>query len=93
MEKSYEYPLLPEWTTDELISVINFYVAVENLYEKGTKRAEFIDKYQKFCQIVPAKMTQKQLDKEFERVSKLSIYRAVKYVQAQSNDFVVYRED
>lgn len=89
--ENFEYPLLPEWTTAEIIEMSAFYEAVEKLYTTGIKRADFLERYQKFCEIEPAKMTQKQLDKAFEKASGMSIYQAVKYAQQNQKDFICYK--
>lgn len=89
--ENFEYPLLPEWNTTEIIEISAFYEAVEKLYTTGIKRSEFLNKYQIFCQIEPAKMTQKQLDQAFEKASGLSIYKAVTFVKQSQQDFVCYK--
>ena len=92
MNENFAYPLLPEWTTKEIIAIVDFYAAVEKLYDAGLKRAEFLKHYQNFVQIVPAKMIQKQLDKEFQKASGLSIYKACQAVKNSSAEFVLWRE-
>ena len=78
MADSFAYPLRPEWTTSEIITVSEFYTAVEKAYTTGINQEEFLEKYQAYRQVVPAIMDQKQLDREFLDNSGYSIYQAVK---------------
>ncbi|KRL14184.1 UPF0223 family protein [Schleiferilactobacillus perolens] len=74
---NYSYPLRSEWRTDEIITVMAFYNAVEAVYEKGFPRKELLAAYQAFKEVVPDKMTEKQLDAEFNESSGYSLYRAM----------------
>lgn len=53
--ENYEYPLMPEWNVSGVIVATDLYQAVEKLYTTGIKRTEFLDKYQKFLDLEPAK--------------------------------------
>lgn len=75
---SYNYPLHYDWSTEEIIEVMNLYNAVEKAYEKGIKKEEFMEVYGKFKAIVDSKSEEKQLDKEFFEISGYSIYQVVK---------------
>lgn len=74
----YDYPLNPDWSVDEIIDVMALYNAVEKAYEGGVSKAEFIKAYQRFVEIVNAKSEQKQIDREFQRVSHYSLYKVYK---------------
>ncbi len=78
MKENYFYPLESDWTTEEIIDVINLYTIVEKAYEKGVSKDEFINAYRKFKTIVPSKAQEKKLDKEFQDVSGYSIYQVKK---------------
>ncbi|APX73024.1 UPF0223 family protein [Companilactobacillus allii] len=84
MQENYSYPLNPKWTQDEIVKVIDLYRAVETAYEHGIKRDDFLQKYRLFQQVVPMKMDQKQLDKDFEFESGYSIYQVFKQCQKTS---------
>lgn len=86
--ENYEYPLMPEWDVSGVIVATDLYQAVEKLYTTGIKRTDFLDKYQKFLDLEPAKMIQKQLDKRFKEVSGYSIYTASQYVLKHEQKFV-----
>lgn len=89
MRENYSYPLEPEWSNDDIVKVIDLYNAVEAAYEKGIKRETFLQKYRSFCEVVPMKMDQRRLDKEFELESGYSIYKVFKQSQTTpSNDKV-----
>ncbi|MFH5810935.1 UPF0223 family protein [Companilactobacillus sp. FL22-1] len=81
MQENYSYPLDAAWSQSDIVTVIALYNAVEKAYEGGIKRDEFLQKYRAFQQVVPMKMEQKRLDKEFELESGYSIYQVFKRCQ------------
>ncbi|WP_295096324.1 UPF0223 family protein [uncultured Catenibacterium sp.] len=74
----YDYPLDPDWSTEEIIDVIGLYNAVEKAYEEGISSKEFMEHYRAFTSIADSKALQKQLDKAFEEASGYSIYKVFK---------------
>ncbi|KRL84125.1 UPF0223 family protein [Ligilactobacillus apodemi] len=92
ISENFEYPLLPEWSTQEIIDASEFYEAVEKVYTTGIERAEFMKKYIRFLEIEPAIMTQKQLDRAFSEASGLSIYRAVQFVKNSDKEHIKFTE-
>lgn len=92
INENIEYPLLPEWTTAEIITASEFYAAVEKVYTTGIAKDEFLKKHRAFLEMEPAIMTQKQLDREFKRASGLSIYQAVKFVEKSNAKKVKFTE-
>ncbi|MBE4908885.1 UPF0223 family protein [Bacillus luteolus] len=74
----YQYPISPDWKTEEIIDVINFYQSVEKAYEKGINREDLMITYRRFKEIVPSKAEEKQIDREFEEISGYSSYRVIK---------------
>lgn len=85
MQTNYSYPLNEDWTQKEIVTVIDLYNAVEKAYESGVVRDDFLQKYRSFQQVVPMKMEQKRLDKEFEFQSGYSIYQVFKKCQQAKN--------
>ncbi|HIY93752.1 UPF0223 family protein [Companilactobacillus sp. HBUAS56275] len=79
---NYSYPLDETWSQDDIVKVIALYNAVEKAYESSIKSDEFLQKYRAFQQVVPMKMEQKKLDKEFELESGYSIYQVFKMSRA-----------
>lgn len=74
----YQYPISLDWSTDEVVDVVNFFQCVEKAYEKGIDRQDFLAVYHRFKQVVPAKSEEKRLCGEFEKASGYSCYKAVK---------------
>lgn len=74
----YDYPLDPDWSTEEIIDVIGLYNAVEKAYEEGISSKEFMEHYRAFTSIADSKALQKQLDKAFEEATGYSIYKVFK---------------
>lgn len=86
MQENYSYPLNSDWNQDDIVKVIALYNAVETAYEHGIKREDFLQKYRAFQQVVPMKMEQKRLDKDFEFESGYSIYQVFKQSQKTKNN-------
>lgn len=79
----YDYPLDPDWSTEEIIDVVKLYNAVEKAYEEGISSKEFMKHYRTFTSIADSKSLQKQLDKAFEEASSYSIYKVFKRAQEE----------
>ena len=79
----YDYPLDPDWSTEEIIDAVKLYNAVEKAYEEGISSKEFMKHYRTFTSIADSKSLQKQLDKAFEEVSGYSIYKVFKRAQEE----------
>ena len=47
----YDYPLDPDWSTEEIIDVVKLYNAVEKAYEEGISSKEFMEHYRTFTSI------------------------------------------
>ncbi|MBU8877663.1 UPF0223 family protein [Bacillus sp. FJAT-29790] len=77
----YQYPMEPDWSTDEIIDVINYFQVIERAYEKGVDRDYFLEVYRRFKEIVPGKSQEKKICDEFESISGYSSYRTVKTVK------------
>jgi len=73
----YQYPIDHEWSTDEIIDVINFFQQIEKAYEQGIERDELMNAYRRFKEIVPSKSEEKKICGEFEEMSGYSTYRTI----------------
>ncbi|MFV0556413.1 MAG: UPF0223 family protein [Lactovum sp.] len=82
---NYQYPLDLSWSTEEMATVIAFFTQVEEFYEKKVDKKFFMSSYKKFKEVVPSKGQEKQLDKEFEKLSGYSSYRALKSLSKDEN--------
>lgn len=85
----YSYPLLPEWSTQEMIDVVKFFEAIELAYEKGIKREVMMKNYRRFKEIVPAQAEEKTLCREFEQSSGYVAYRVIKEAKAQADGTLI----
>ena len=68
-EQNYAYPLDSDWSISEMETVIAFWRAVEDAYEAGIGRQVFLDRYRDFKTVVPSKMGEKQLWRQFAQTS------------------------
>ncbi|MGY4105675.1 UPF0223 family protein [Ignavigranum ruoffiae] len=76
--QTYQYPIDPDWTTDEIIKVVSFLNVVEKAYESQISCQEFDQHYQAFKEVVDSIAGEKQIDRQFNEVSGYSIYQLVK---------------
>lgn len=88
MKENYEYPLMPEWSKDEIIAMVEFYAQVEDAYTTGVAKDKFMRMVRKFKTIEPSIAAQKQLDRKFKELSGYSIYQAIKTVSNSSKKHV-----
>lgn len=79
--QNYSYPLDPSWTTAEMEQVIAMLRVVEDAYEVGINRQIVLDRYRDFKKVVPSKMEEKQLGREFAQSSGYVLYDVVKAAQ------------
>lgn len=85
----YQYPIDPDWSTEEVVDVIKYFESIEKAYEQGIERDQFMNTYRRFKEIVPGKAQEKNLCDEFEELSGYSSYRTVKAAkEAESGDKV-----
>ena len=75
---NYSYPLDSEWSTEEIVKVVDFLQLVEQSYEGTVDTKEFLKGYKKFKEVVPSIGEEKKLSKVFEKASGYSLYQAVK---------------
>ncbi|PID16376.1 hypothetical protein CSV63_00365 [Sporosarcina sp. P34] len=74
----YQYPLRADWSTEEIVKVIDFFTKVEQAYESTIERDEFMRYYRAFKSVVPSMAEEKTLCKEFEESSDYVAFRVVK---------------
>ncbi|EJN93976.1 UPF0223 family protein [Streptococcus ratti] len=88
MSKNYSYPLDLSWSTEEIASVLSFLNLVEKAYESKAEVSRLLEGYRKYKTVVVSKSQEKQIDREFERVSGYSVYRAVQAAKAKEKGFI-----
>ena len=69
MNEGFSYPLDEDWTTEEIVAVVEFFEAVETGYDEGIKAGKLKGHYKNFKQVVPTKSEEKTLFKEFKERS------------------------
>ncbi|MCA0979849.1 UPF0223 family protein [Exiguobacterium aestuarii] len=82
------YPINPDWTTDELIEVVEFYNVVAQANEGGVEREVFLDAYRAFKQIVTSKSEEKQLNAVHDEQTGYSTYRTVQVAMKSSSKMI-----
>jgi uncharacterized protein YktA (UPF0223 family) len=78
-------PISLDWSTEEVIDVIDFFQAVEKAYENGCARENLLSLYRRFKEIVPSKSEEKQLFKQFDEDSGVSCYHTVKKAREETS--------
>ncbi|KAA0548086.1 UPF0223 family protein [Bacillus sp. BGMRC 2118] len=86
---SYEYPISTDWTTDEIVNVIQFFSSIEKVYETGIDREQLFKAYKKFKEVVPSKSEEKKICGEFEKESGYSSYRAIKKMMDEPSKKII----
>ncbi len=81
--REYQYPLNLDWTTDEMVLVMNMWDALEQAYEKGIPTEKFLKTHQAFKTVVRSIGEERRLGREFEELSGYSLYRTVQ--EARNN--------
>jgi len=73
----YQYPLDLDWTTEEMVIVMNMWEALEKANEQGINNQEFLTTYQQFKTVIKSIGEEKRLGREFEKASGYSLYRTI----------------
>ncbi|WP_301359145.1 UPF0223 family protein [Enterococcus spodopteracolus] len=81
----YQYPLDLDWTTEEMVIVMNMWEALEKANEQGINNQKFLTTYQQFKTVIKSIGEEKRLGREFEKVSGYSLYRAVQEAKKNTN--------
>lgn len=87
-EQNYAYPLDSDWSISEMETVIAFWRAVEDAYEVGIGRQVFLDRYRDFKTVVPSKMGEKQLWRQFAQASGYEAYPVLKRARELQAKFI-----
>lgn len=97
-EHEYSYPLDLDWTTEEIITVTEFFVAIEDAYGQGSeesktgvRRDTLAARYRAFKTVVPGKSEEKQLFRSFKDASGLDSYAIVKQLRDVTDDDAVIK--
>ncbi|KRM68661.1 hypothetical protein FD06_GL000980 [Apilactobacillus ozensis DSM 23829 = JCM 17196] len=84
--KNYSYPIIEDWSQNELVQMIKLFNLTEDAYENGngTNVSDFINQYNLFRKINPSKMEQKQICKDFYDKSSYDIFKVYKLASKSS---------
>lgn len=85
----YTYPFSLDWSTKEIVDVVQFFEAIENAYEKGIKREELLVKYRRFKEIVPSIAEEKTYFREFENESGYASYPIIKQMKEKEDGAII----
>lgn len=78
----YSYPIDYDlYKPEEVIKLVEFYALIEDANEGKVNKEVLIEKHNEFRKIVNSVSLEKQIDKEFEKLSGYSIYRTIKKIK------------
>lgn len=85
-DQNYAYPIVEDWSMQELIDVTEFFRNIERAYdEHGVNRQKLRDSFHRFQTINPSRTEQNKLRRDFEQDSGLSVYQVLKNANEHSN--------
>ncbi|AOM83315.1 UPF0223 family protein [Salisediminibacterium beveridgei] len=89
MNEEVQLPVSIEWSTEEVIDVVNFFEAIDRAYGKGVERDLLITLYRHYKAVVPAKSEEKKHFKDYEEQTGQSAYHTVKKAkEGESGDTI-----
>ena len=65
------------FTTEEIVKIFNFYSLIERTKHQNIKKDELLNAYKEYRNIINNIALQKKYDKNFEKVSGVSIYQII----------------
>ncbi|MGY3764953.1 UPF0223 family protein [Vagococcus vulneris] len=92
MKENFSYPLNPEWSTQEIVTVMAMWEILEQTYTKRVTAEDFLGVYKNFKDIVKSIGEERQLGNEFEELTGYSLYRTVKSARAQKTGVLRIKE-
>lgn len=85
----YTYPFSLDWSTEEIVDVVQFFEAIEKAYENGIKREDLMNRYRRFKEIVPSIAEEKTYFREFEKESGYVSFTIIKKMKEQSDNAII----
>jgi uncharacterized protein YktA (UPF0223 family) len=74
----YSYPIDYDlYTPEEVVKLVEFYALIEDANEGKVNKELLIKNYREFRKILNSISIEKQIDKEFEKISGYSIYKTI----------------
>lgn len=81
MSEEYSYPIDVDWTTEEVIDVVQFFESIEAAFGNGVSAGVLKENYSRFKDVVPSKAEEKTIFREFKQSSGIEAYQAVKQLK------------
>ncbi len=79
--KEYSYPIdYTMFTVEEVIKITNLYKLVEDANEGKINKERLLTAYKEYRNVINSISIEKQMDKEFEKVSGYSVFETMKKV-------------
>ncbi|WP_227935669.1 UPF0223 family protein [Alkalihalobacillus deserti] len=78
-------PISIDWSTEEVVDVIQFFEIVEKAYKGGVDREKLLAHYRRFKEIVPGKSEEKQLFKQYDEELSISSYQVIKKAREETS--------
>lgn len=92
MKENFSYPINTEWTTDEIVLVVDLWATLEQVYEKKVSAEAFLEKYELFKRVVKSIGEERQLGREYEALTGYSLYRVVQLARKQKKGILNKKE-
>lgn len=89
MAEEYSYPIDVDWTTEEVIDVVQFFEAVEAAFDNGINSHILKERYDRFKTVVPSKAEEKTIFRDFKQSSGMEAYQAVKQLKDMEEDVTI----
>lgn len=89
MNEGFSYPLDEDWTTEEIVAVVEFFEAVETGYDEGIKAGKLKGHYKNFKQVVPTKSEEKTLFKAFKERSSFEPFTLTRQLKDSGDEDIL----
>ncbi|EPD52934.1 UPF0223 family protein [Paenisporosarcina sp. FSL H8-0542] len=86
---SFSYPFSKDWSTEEIIAVVQFFEVIEYAYEQGVNREVLMEKYRRFKDVVPSMAEEKTYFREFEKESGYICYPIIKKMKETTKGAII----
>lgn len=80
---NFQFPIDPDWSTDEIVKVVEFLDLIEKAYHQPVEANKLMANYRLFKEVVPSIGEEKRLGQSFEKDTGYSLYQTMKAVKSQ----------
>lgn len=92
MSENFSYPMNPDWSTEELICVMDMWQKLDEVYEKKVSAEDYLETYKEFKKVVRSIGEERQLGRDYEEMTGHSLYRISSLARKQKTG-VLKRKD